>query len=62
MVNGYPNDATVEDTLSDATGFTFAAGTWTKDGANTPANCSVDYTQPAAAGDPPTITVDTSAC
>lgn len=62
MANGYPNDATVGNTLSDSTGFTFAAGLWTKDGATTPANCSVDYTQPAAAGNPPTIAVDTSDC
>jgi len=62
IANGYPNDASVSNTLSDTSGFTFAAGLWTKDGANTPANCSVDYAQPAAAGDPPAITVDTSAC
>jgi MSHA pilin protein MshA len=62
IANGYPNDATVSNTLSDTSGFTFAAGLWTKDGANTPANCSVDYAQPAAAGNPPAITVDTSVC
>ena len=62
MVNGYPTDAAVGTTLSDSSGFTFAAGTWTKDGANTPANCSVDYTQPATAGNPPAIAVDTSGC
>ena len=62
MVNGYPNLATIDDTLVDLTGFTYAAGIFTKDGATTPANCSVTYVEPAAANNPPTITVDVSDC
>ncbi len=64
MVNGYPNDSTIDDTLMDLTGFTFtpATGLFTKDGAATPATCSVDYTEPASAGSPPTITVVTTTC
>ena len=62
ITNGYPTNADIGNTLSDSTGFTFAAGTWTKDGATTPANCSVAYTGPAAAGNPPGIVVDTSGC
>ncbi len=62
MAFGYPNDATIVDTLVDTTGFTFAAGLFTKDGATAPANCSVDYAEPTGANLPPTITVDVTDC
>lgn len=66
IANGYPDAATVEDTLADLTGFTpNTAGsvtTFTKDGANVPANCSVSYTEAAAANTAPTIAVDVSNC
>lgn len=66
ITNGYPAAADIDDTLADFTGYTFATvgatSTWTKDGATTPANCSVAYTQPAAAGQAPTIAVDVSDC
>ena len=62
LVFGYPNDATIDDALTDFTGFTFASGLFSKDGAATPATCSVDYAEPTAANLPPTITVDTSTC
>jgi MSHA pilin protein MshA len=62
MVNRYPSDAGIEDTLVDTTGFTFAAGVFTKDGATTPANCSVTYAEPGAAGDAPTVAVDVTDC
>ncbi len=63
MTNGYPSLASIDDTLVDFTGWSFAAGTgtFTKDGAATPANCSVDYDE-AAAGGAPTVTVDITAC
>ena len=63
MVNGYPSLSTIDDTLVDFTGWTFAPGTgvFTKDGALTPANCSVDYDE-AGAGGAPTVTVDITAC
>ncbi len=64
IVNGYPDAATVEDTLADTTGFTVsvAAGvaTFTKTG--TTANCEATYTEPAAANTPPTIAVTTTGC
>jgi MSHA pilin protein MshA len=59
---GYPTNVSVQSVLSDATGFTFAAGAWQKTGATAPANCSVTYAAPAAAGNSPTITVDVSNC
>jgi MSHA pilin protein MshA len=62
IANGYPTIVSIEDVLTDATGFTFAGGIWTKDGANTPAACEVSYTAPAAAGQSPTIVVDASGC
>lgn len=64
MAFHYPEDASIDNTLMDYTGFTFTAATglFTKDGAATPANCSVDYTEPTGANLPPTITVDVSAC
>jgi MSHA pilin protein MshA len=63
MANGYPNLATIDDTLADTTGFTFvpATGVFTKDGAPTPANCAVTYTA-AAAGGSPSIAVVKTGC
>jgi MSHA pilin protein MshA len=64
MVNGYPNAATIDDTLADYSGYSYdpATGVWTKDGATTPANCSVTYTPPAAPGDAPAVLPDVSDC
>ena len=66
IVNGYPDAATIADTLADSTGFTVsvdtpAAGstTFDKDGAS--GACEVVYTE-AAANNPPSIAVDTSGC
>lgn len=52
MVNGYPNRATIDDTLSDTTGFTYNAGSgvFTKTGGA--ATCTVTYTQAPANGAP----------
>ncbi|MGI9203521.1 MAG: pilin [Woeseiaceae bacterium] len=64
MVQRYPADASIDNTLVDFTGFSFvpATGVFTKDGATTPANCSVTYAEPAGANLPPTVTVDVSDC
>jgi hypothetical protein len=74
LLNSYP-DATATGigaalTTSGGGDFTFTPGataagtaTWTKVGAPTPANCSVSYTPPAAAGGSPTIPpATTSGC
>lgn len=61
MSNRYPEDTAIIDTLVDTTGFSFAAGVFTKDGATTPADCSVTYAEAPANG-APTITVDVSDC
>jgi len=63
MANRYPTLASIDDALLDTTGFTYdaATGVFTKDGATTPANCSVTYAQ-AAANSSPTITVDVTDC
>jgi MSHA pilin protein MshA len=63
-VYGYPATADIDNALNDFTGFTFVAATatFTKDNAPTPANCSVDYTEPAAVNTAPTFTVVTSGC
>ncbi|MEO8465891.1 MAG: type II secretion system protein [Gammaproteobacteria bacterium] len=68
MANGYPNAATVQDTLADITGFAP-----TTVGANrvltkqTPAgvsiaNCLVTYTPAAAANTAPTVTTTSTGC
>ncbi len=65
MTFGYPSNLDIDETLTDFTGFTLAAGppvTFTPTGAATPANCQVAYTQAAAAGASPTIAVDSSNC
>jgi MSHA pilin protein MshA len=61
MVNGYPDRATIDNTLAQFTGFTYneTTGVFSKDGAPTPANCSFTYTAPAAADTPPTIPAPT---
>lgn len=62
MANGYPNLATIDDTLSDLSGFTYDAtsGVFTKDGAT--GTCQVSYAQPTAAGNAPAISVDVTSC
>jgi MSHA pilin protein MshA len=62
LANGYPNLATIDDTLSDLSGFTYDAttGVFTKTG--TTANCTVTYAQPASAGSAPTITSVVTGC
>ncbi|MEQ8205747.1 MAG: prepilin-type N-terminal cleavage/methylation domain-containing protein [Woeseia sp.] len=65
MANGYPDAATIEDTLADITGFTTSVAgtttTFTKTGAATPATCQVTYAE-AAANSAPTITPSTAGC
>ena len=63
MANRYPTLASIDDALLDITGFTYDAtpGVFSKDGATTPANCSVTYAQ-AAANSSPAITVDVTDC
>lgn len=64
IIRGYPNNATIENTIVDTTGFamTNAGGgrRFTKlNGAGTPiAACYVTYIQPASANVPPTIQVN----
>lgn len=65
VANGYPNNATVDLTLADYTGYAFSVGppaVWTKLGSPTPATCSVTYTEPAAPGNSPTIALATAGC
>ena len=62
MAFGYPTVVSVENTLADDTGYTFAAGKWTKDGADTVANCAVTYVPPIAAGDASDVTVVLNGC
>jgi MSHA pilin protein MshA len=68
MANGYPNVATIDNTLVDYTGFalTTPGGTarFTKASpTGTPiANCFVAYTPPAAANQAPTVVSTTGGC
>ena len=71
MANGYPNRATMVNTLTPGTvqagtpgRYTYAAGTgvFSLNGAPTPATCSVTYTQPAALNLAPTIATATAGC
>jgi MSHA pilin protein MshA len=64
MVNGYPTYADIDNTLMDASGFSYdpLTGVFSKVGAANPATCSVTYTPPAALGDPPSIIYDVSNC
>ena len=51
MVNGYPSRATIDDTLTDLTGFTYNAGNGVFHRTGF-ANCSVTYTNAPANGSP----------
>jgi MSHA pilin protein MshA len=65
IVNGYPSNANVSLALADFTGYTFNAGppaVWTKDGSPNPATCSVTYTEPAAAGNAPSVVTAVAGC
>ncbi len=55
MVNGYPNLATIDDTLSDLTGFTYTPGTGVFLRTGGAATCTMTYAQAPANG-APTIT------
>lgn len=68
MANGYPNEATIDDTLASLDGFVYdgsaSPGVFSKtnDGVTPIANCDVSYTAAAAAGAAPTIVTDVSGC
>jgi MSHA pilin protein MshA len=64
MVNGYPTRASIRNTLQDLSGFTYVAadGTFTRQGAQTAANCRVTYTAPTGPNRAPQIVVVTSGC
>ena len=65
FTNGYPDAATIGNLLAQGTttgnnlagAFTSNAGTFTLNGAVTPANCAVTYTAAPANGDPTIATV-----
>jgi MSHA pilin protein MshA len=61
LVNGYPNLATIADTLADLSGFTYApaTGVFSKTGA--PGACTITYAEAAANG-APTVTPATGGC
>ena len=63
MTNGYPNLATIDNTLQDMTGFAYdpATGVFTRDGAADPDNCSFTYAPPAALNGAPTISTPITA-
>lgn len=64
---GFPTSATggINVAIAGLSGFTYNTGapaTFTLNGAPTPANCSVSYTQPAVAGGIYTATSTTTGC
>jgi len=64
MVNGYPDEASIDDTLLDFTGFQFnnaVVARFRRLDAPAPNTCIVTYAD-AVAGAPPVITVDTTGC
>lgn len=68
MANGYPDAATIDDTLVEYTGFALttpsgtAVFTKTSPSGSSIANCFVTYTPPAAANQAPTVVSTTSGC
>jgi MSHA pilin protein MshA len=64
MVNGYPNEASIDDTLMDYSGFQFqiaATARFRRQDASQPNTCMVTYAE-AIAGSRPAITAFTSGC
>ncbi len=67
LANGYPNAATIQNTLVDFTGFAVTTGATAVFNKQTPggvsiANCLVTYTPAAAANTAPTVAVTTTGC
>ena len=62
IANGYPTAASINTTLPDMAGFTFAGGVWTSTGANDDAGCRVTYTPPTAVGTAPSIAALATSC
>jgi MSHA pilin protein MshA len=67
MTNGYPDEATIGDTLSSLDGFDFdgsgSPAVFTKtSGTTLIANCTVSYTEVSTAGAAPAIVTDVSNC
>ena len=64
MAFAYPTLVGISNALTDYTGFTYASGTgiFTKTGAPTLADCSVDYNEAGSSVSPPTVTVLKSGC
>jgi MSHA pilin protein MshA len=68
IANGYPNAATIDDTLVEYTGFALttpsgtAVFTKTSPAGASIANCFVTYTPPAGANQAPTVVSTTSGC
>ncbi len=64
MLNGYPNEASIDDALQDYTGFQHQIGAtarFRRQDASQPNFCMVTYAD-AVAGSPPVITVITTGC
>ncbi len=65
MLNGYPNDASIDNTLMDYSGFQFRTNPkpvrFRRTDATQPNNCAVFYVQ-APAGQRPSTTIETSGC
>ena len=63
MVNGYPDLATIDDTIADLSGFTYNAATGVFTKSNGPATCIVTYTEAPANGAPGVVaTTGTDRC
>jgi MSHA pilin protein MshA len=62
LVNGYPNLATIDDTLADVSGFTYTPATGVFQSNGVAGNCRITYAEAAAAGDAPGVTPDFTGC
>ena len=65
MLNGYPDEDSIDNTLMDYSGFQFktnpAPSRFRRTDAPQPNNCMITYTE-AVAGQRPVVTVNTSGC
>lgn len=61
MTNGYPDLATIDDSLADSSGFSYAEDTGVFQKIGVGSNCTVTYAA-AVAGSAPDVTVDVTGC
>jgi hypothetical protein len=62
LIHGYPDLATIDDTLSDLSGTHYEASSGTFRRIDSTSGCFVKYAEAESLGEAPSVTVDVSGC